>query len=187
MTRARLETTWKTEKEGYTNIRSFHSLHPRGSSILTVPSQSRDGGKSRLGSPRTLEYVDASDASLLLCLPPHYSTTTSSIHAMSLAQEILSLSQPAAINEAQTAAAANLKAASEKVFALAKSVPDDKEELVEEQEQWLGEWDPALVSTRTIPCESSLTRLLRPASATPYGRRTNTGSRPESKTSSRRK
>ena len=106
---------------------------------------------------------------------------------MSLAQEILSLSQPAAINEAQTAAAANLKAASEKVFALAKSVPDDKEELVEEQEQWLGEWDPALVSTTTILCESLLTRSLRPASATPYGQRTNTGSRPESKTSSRRK
>ena len=74
---------------------------------------------------------------------------------MSEFDDILALALPT--NDPKTEACRSLKMANELVRDTAKTQPDDKEELEEDQELWLKEWRVALVRHNVSRAPSQLT------------------------------
>ena len=64
---------------------------------------------------------------------------------MSDLETILSLSVPVAPSNEKAAAAAALKAVNEQLESKLLYMPDDKEDLWEDQELWIGRWKDLLV------------------------------------------
>ncbi|KAF8447288.1 hypothetical protein L210DRAFT_3501016 [Boletus edulis BED1] len=64
---------------------------------------------------------------------------------MSAISDILALAQPLADDDPKTLAQKELDAAYERVDALVRTRPDDKEMLAEDQETWVGVWEQSLV------------------------------------------
>ena len=64
---------------------------------------------------------------------------------MSDLETILSLSVPVAPSNEKAAAAAALKAVNEQLESELLCMPDDKEDLWEDQELWIGRWKDLLV------------------------------------------
>ncbi|KAF8435936.1 hypothetical protein L210DRAFT_3648168 [Boletus edulis BED1] len=67
---------------------------------------------------------------------------------MSAISDILALAQPLADDDPKTLAQTELDAAYERVDALVKTRPDDKEMLAEDQETWVGVWEQSLINLR---------------------------------------
>ncbi|KAF8426152.1 hypothetical protein L210DRAFT_3653008 [Boletus edulis BED1] len=67
---------------------------------------------------------------------------------MSAISDILALAQPLADDNPKTLAQTELDAAYERVDALVKTRPDDKEMLAEDQETWVGVWEQSLINLR---------------------------------------
>ncbi|KAH0825751.1 hypothetical protein J3R83DRAFT_9000 [Lanmaoa asiatica] len=69
-------------------------------------------------------------------------------------EDIFSLAQVSDADKQKEAAAKELDAVKQRIDAVASSVPDDKEDLQEEQEQWCREWQPCL-----LPLHAALTKV----------------------------
>ncbi|KAF8431754.1 hypothetical protein L210DRAFT_3650814 [Boletus edulis BED1] len=67
---------------------------------------------------------------------------------MSAISDILALAQPLADDDPKTLAQTELDAAYERVDALVRTRPDDKEMLAEDQETWVGVWEQSLIKLR---------------------------------------
>ncbi|KAF8449174.1 hypothetical protein L210DRAFT_3640762 [Boletus edulis BED1] len=67
---------------------------------------------------------------------------------MSAISDILALAQPLVDDDPKTLAQTELDAAYERVDALVKTRPDDKEMLAEDQETWVGVWEQSLINLR---------------------------------------
>ena len=125
---------WKVENGGNTTIESQRLLHPQGSWILTVPSQSCDLASCWPWIVTCNEVLSP--------LHHHCSFLSSTMSAFN---DTLSFFQSSIDDSPKSVVIKNLKAANDFMCNVANTILDDKDLLREEQGMWLKEWNMALV------------------------------------------
>ena len=121
----------------------YGSLHPWGTWLLTVPSQKKIcAGKRTMWSPKACDLVYSPMCINFFFLTSHPPTTMSQFqsrldkfHTMTNAGSLLRLN-----------ARRSFRQATGQLDRLARSVPDDKDELAKNQEIWVEVFGRAMVS-----------------------------------------
>ena len=76
-------------------------------------------------------------------------------------EDLLALAEPPVANEAIQAAEKDLAEAKDQIDVMALSVPDNKEELEEDQVDWCNRWHQALVRRQNFSLSPHLVTLMK--------------------------
>ena len=122
---------------------TYQSLHPQGTWLLTIPSQKKIRAEKRtMRSPKACDRVYSPSHVNFFFLTSHPPTTMSQFQSW--------LNKFRAMTDAGSLLHLNtrhsFRRATERLDGLARSVPDDKDELAEDQEIWVEVFGKAMVS-----------------------------------------
>ena len=121
----------------------YESLHPQGTWLLTVPSQKKIRAEKRtMRSPKACDQVYSPRRVNFFFLTSHPPTTMSQFQ--SWLNKFCTMTDTGSLLHLN--ARHSFHQATEQLNGLARSVPDDKDELAEDQEIWVEAFGRAMVS-----------------------------------------